>query len=86
MEHHSGASRWYRGLVLTLTASVLSAAFTAVVPPESAGAAEGDFVIFDGTATSPILVDPSYGDEHDDRDYRQVRRAVQDLRQDVAMV
>jgi hypothetical protein len=49
-------------------------------------AADSGFTIYDGTATAPILIDESYGGDDDDRDYRQVRRAVQDLRQDVAMV
>lgn len=49
-------------------------------------AADTGFTIYDGVATTPILIDGSYGGNHDDRDYRQVRRAVQDLRQDVAMV
>ncbi|MET7752482.1 glycosyl hydrolase 115 family protein [Micromonospora sp. NPDC005367] len=51
-----------------------------------AHASPGDFTIFDGRTTAPILIDPSYGGDHGDRDYTQVRRAVQDLRQDVAMV
>lgn len=51
-----------------------------------AWAADTGFTIYNGAATTPIMIDGSYGGDHNDRDYRQVRRAVQDLRQDVAMV
>ncbi|MEU5725810.1 glycosyl hydrolase 115 family protein [Micromonospora sp. NPDC047738] len=68
-----------------MTGVVLAASLTSVeVTP--AHASSGDFTIFNGHTTSPILIDPSYGGDHADRDYTQVRRAVQDLRQDVAMV
>ncbi|MGC7102595.1 glycosyl hydrolase 115 family protein [Amycolatopsis lurida] len=67
-----------------LVICALHASLLTVGPPASA--ADTDFTIYDSRRTTPILVDGSYGGDHDDRDYRQVRRAVQDLRQDVAMV
>ena len=51
-----------------------------------ANAAAAAFTIYDEHRTIPILMDASYGGPHNDRSYRQVRRAVQDLRQDIAMV
>ncbi|MFF6783625.1 glycosyl hydrolase 115 family protein [Streptomyces sp. NPDC012510] len=75
-----------KSFLAALTAGALLAALLAAVGPISAQAAETDFTIYDGVATSPVLIDQSYGGDHDDRDYRQVHRAVQDLRQDVAMV
>ena len=65
-------------------AALAAAAVVMIAGPAQASAA--DFTIFDGTKTSPVLIDAGYGGAHDDRDYRQLRRAVQDLRQDVAMV
>jgi PKD repeat protein len=65
---------------------VVVVAVLAAIGTMPAQAAAADFAIYDGAATSPVLVDPSYGGPNDDRDYRQVGRAVQDLRQDVAMV
>ncbi|MET7338558.1 glycosyl hydrolase 115 family protein [Nonomuraea sp. NPDC005650] len=65
--------------------AVLAASLTSVgVTP--AQAASTDFTVFNGHTTAPILIDPSYDGDQADRDYKQVRRAVQDLRQDVAMV
>jgi hypothetical protein len=55
-----------------------------VVPLANAAAAA--FTIYDEHRTIPILMDASYGGPHNDRSYRQIRRAVQDLRQDIAMV
>ncbi len=52
----------------------------------AAPASSAGFTIFDGRRTAPVLIDVAYGGEHGDRDHAQVRRAVQDLRQDVAMV
>src|SRR5262245_12203724 len=73
-----------RGFLAALVICALQGALLMAVPP--AAAAGTGFTIYDGTSTAPILMDGSYGGAHDDRDYRQVRRAVQDLRQDVAMV
>jgi hypothetical protein len=67
-------------------AAALSLATLLVAMGPLGRAAESDFTIHDGSTTSPILIDPTYGGAHNDRDYRQVRRAVQDLRQDIAMV
>ncbi|WP_158609387.1 glycosyl hydrolase 115 family protein [Micromonospora musae] len=76
------ARRWSAAVAI---GAVLAASLTSVgVTP--AHASPGDFTIFDGRRTAPILIDASYGGDHGDRDYTQVRRAVQDLRQDVAMV
>src|SRR5262245_33651843 len=71
--------------VLVVAAICASQGTLATVGPPAAGADTG-FTIYDGAATTPILIDGSYGGDHNDRDYRQVRRAAQDLRQDVAMV
>ncbi|MGW0200642.1 glycosyl hydrolase 115 family protein [Nonomuraea sp. NPDC003201] len=76
------ARRWYAAV----TAGALLAASLTWVGVAPAQAASTDFTIFNGRTTAPILIDPSYGGDHADRDYKQVRRAVQDLRQDVAMV
>ncbi|MFL6125393.1 glycosyl hydrolase 115 family protein [Actinophytocola sp.] len=73
-----------RRAVAALIACALHGALLTTAPPASA--ADDGFTIYDGAATTPILIDGSYHRDHDDRDYRQVRRAVQDLRQDVAMV
>lgn len=76
------ARRWSAAVT---TGTLLAALLTSVgVTP--AQASSTGFTIFNGRTTAPILIDPSYGGEHADRDYTQVRRAVQDLRQDVAMV
>lgn len=75
---------FWRFLVI-LAICALHGVLLTVGPPARAVADPG-FTIYDGAATTPILIDGSYGGEHSDRDYRQVRRAVQDLRQDVAMV
>ncbi|WP_165974681.1 glycosyl hydrolase 115 family protein [Nonomuraea deserti] len=69
-----------------MTAGALLTASLTSVGVTPAQAASSDFTIFNGRTTAPILIDPSYGGDHTDRDYMQVRRAVQDLRQDVAMV
>lgn len=79
--------RWFA----VLTSSVLLAATLTPVTGASAAAspaepASSGFTVFDGRRTAPILIDAAYGGEHGDRDHGQVRRAVQDLRQDVAMV
>jgi hypothetical protein len=73
-----------RGFFAALLICLLNGVFLTTGPP--AWAADTGFTIYDGAAATPILIDDSYGGEHNDRDYRQVRRAVQDLRQDVAMV
>ncbi|HEX6352801.1 glycosyl hydrolase 115 family protein [Actinophytocola sp.] len=73
-----------RSFIAVLAACALHGALLTAATP--ARAADTRFTIYDGAATAPILIDGSYGGDHDDRDYRQVRRAVQDLRQDVAMV
>ncbi|MFJ3405091.1 glycosyl hydrolase 115 family protein [Promicromonospora sp. NPDC090134] len=90
------ARRWFAALA---TGAVLAASLTPAAaapldtapaqtrPAETATAqAAGGFTIYDGRRTSPVLIDAAYGGEHGDRDHAQVRRAVQDLRQDVAMV
>src|SRR6266496_2361502 len=81
---HGGPRSRGRRLVAALVICALHGALLTAGPPASA--ADTGFTIYNGAATTPILVDGSYGGEHNDRDYRQVRRAVQDLRQDVAMV
>lgn len=44
-------------------------------------------VLYDGKTTAPILIDESYqGNRYSSRSYRQIARAVGDLRQDIAMV
>lgn len=73
-----------RQLFAVLAVCALHGALLTAAPP--AWAADTGFTIYDGAATTPILIDGTYRGDHDDRDYRQVRRAVQDLRQDVAMV
>ncbi|WP_219536764.1 glycosyl hydrolase 115 family protein [Nonomuraea guangzhouensis] len=79
------AGRARRWSVAVTIGALLAASLTSVgVTP--ARASSTGFTIFNGRTTAPILIDPSYGGEHADRDYTQVRRAVQDLRQDVAMV
>lgn len=85
LAHRRGQPGRGRGLVMALTAA-LSLATLLVGKGPLGRAAESDFTIYDGSTTSPILIDPTYGGSHNDRDYRQVRRAVQDLRQDIAMV
>lgn len=72
-----------RGVSGFLTTAVVGALLTATPPAQATGTG---FTIYDGAATTPVLIDEGYGGDHHDRDYRQVRRAVQDLRQDVAMV
>ncbi|MEV0618879.1 glycosyl hydrolase 115 family protein [Nonomuraea sp. NPDC050404] len=69
-----------------MTTGTLLAALLAATGVTPAQAAPAGFTIFNGRTTAPILIDPSYGGDHGGRDYTQVRRAVQDLRQDVAMV
>ncbi|MEO3790788.1 glycosyl hydrolase 115 family protein [Nonomuraea sp. B10E15] len=84
-EQRTIGSRVRRWSAVVTTGAMLAVSLTSVgVTP--AQAASTDFTIFDGRTTAPILIDPSYGGDHADRDYGQVRRAVQDLRQDVAMV
>jgi hypothetical protein len=74
-------------VALATATCLLLTGLVAVASPAPARAAEGDFTIYDGATTVPVLVDASYhGGDHAARDLRQVRRAVQDLRQDVAMV
>ncbi len=41
------------------------------------------FVVYDGEATAPVVIDVSYENK---RAYSQIRRAAGDLRQDIAMV
>ena len=77
------AARWSAGLAV---AAVLAASAIASSGAASARAESGDFTLYDGLRTSPILIDAAYGGDHGDRDHQQVRRAAQDLRQDVAMV
>jgi hypothetical protein len=77
---HGGSGRFFAVLV---ACALLGGLMTAGPP---AWAADTGFTIYDGTRTTPVLIDESYGGDHEDRDHRQVRRAVQDLRQDVAMV
>lgn len=44
-------------------------------------------VLYDGKATAPILIDEGYsGSPYSSRSYRQIFRAVGDLRQDIAMI
>ncbi|WP_103962127.1 glycosyl hydrolase 115 family protein [Nonomuraea solani] len=69
-----------------MTTGVLLAGLLTSVGVTPARASSAGFTVFNGRTTAPILIDPSYGGDHGDRDYKQVRRAVQDLRQDVAMV
>lgn len=88
--------RWFAaaatGAVLATTLTPAAAAPGAAAPAAAAPAAvagqdsAAGFTVFDGRRTAPILVDAAYGGEHGDRDHGQVLRAVQDLRQDVAMV
>ncbi|MFC8731334.1 glycosyl hydrolase 115 family protein [Luteimicrobium sp. NPDC057192] len=72
--------------------SLVAASFTAVTAgsaqavTHAAARSSSGFTVYDGTRTTPILMDAGYEGDHGDRDYTQVRRAVQDLRQDVAMV
>lgn len=86
LSRHGGASdRLRRLFAAVMTGALLVGLLPAVerVPVQALGT---DFTMYNGAATSPVLIDPSYGGAHDDRDYRQVSRAVEDLRQDVAMV
>jgi hypothetical protein len=57
---------------------------TGILPLHRVDAA--GFTLYDGTSTTPIFMDAQYGGPYNDRAYRQVFRAVQDLRQDIAMV
>lgn len=84
--HDRSGSHRSRGFVAALAVGAVFAALLTVVGLRPAQAAEADFTIYNGTTTSPILIDPSYGGAYDDRDYRRISRAVQDFRQDVAMV
>ncbi|MEV0354127.1 glycosyl hydrolase 115 family protein [Nonomuraea sp. NPDC050680] len=83
LQHIAGRVR--RWSVAVTIGAMLTASLTSVgVTPAQASSA--DFTLFNGRTTAPILIDASYGGDHAERDYAQVRRAVQDLRQDVAMV
>ena len=48
-------------------AALAASAVVMFAGPATASAA--DFTIFDGTKTSPVLIDAAYGGEHADRDY-----------------
>ena len=78
-------SQYLRRAVLAAVVVVSSVAATGSAS-RAQSAATADFAISNGSGTVPVLIDPSYGGPYDDRGYRQVRRAVQDFRQDVAMV
>ena len=83
--------RWFGALATgaVLASSLTPAAATPSTADTSATAQQSNrssFTIFDGRRTAPILIDASYAGDHGERDHGQVRRAVQDLRQDVAMV
>ncbi|MEU7749231.1 glycosyl hydrolase 115 family protein [Nonomuraea sp. NPDC049158] len=71
---------------MAVTIGALLAASLTSVGVAPAQASSAGFILFNGRTTAPILIDASYGGDHAERDYTQVRRAVQDLRQDVAMV
>lgn len=87
-----GGGRWYAAvaagaLLATTLTPVAAPAVAAGTLAEAAAASSGaGFTVFDGRRTAPVLIDAAYGGDHGDRDHGQVRRAVQDLRQDVAMV
>lgn len=81
---HGGDGRTRRAVGVGLAGALLASMVTGLVTASPVAAVTG-FSIFDGSRTAPILLDASYGADGS-RDHQQVRRAVQDLRQDVAMV
>ena len=89
-----GKKQWKKTTAWMLTAAVCIGSVP-VIPGSTAKAAEdaateNGFVLYDGQSTAPVLMDAAYADSEEDahaeRSYEQVKRAVGDFRQDVAMV